>query len=337
MVKPPRRAMHPLMFRVFIAYCVVSSSVKVLFRRLFHGRAEPSWSLPFEVAVDVERRFMENGFDEALHGLAISDAPVPRDPRVAARVALSRDHVAGLDADVHTPKGWREGDYVLLYWHGGGYISCSPRTHRDLVSRIAHASGARCIVPNYRKAPAHPFPAALDAAVDCFHALIATGVAPDRLLVGGDSAGGGLALAMTLRLRDAGGAVPRASVLLSPWVDLTGSGASVRSATLDILSAEMIASGAALYAGTAALDHPHVSPLHANLEGLPPMLVQTGEREVFYSENITFVERARTAGVSVTHEVAPGMIHVFQTLAFLNARSHEAIRSIGTFMRGHRG
>ncbi len=328
--------MHPLVFRLFVFYCIVTSSVRVFFRRLFRGPADPTWSLPFEVGVDVERRFMKNGFDEAQHGLAISDAPVPRDPRVASRVALHRGELAGLETEIHTPRGWREGDATLLYWHGGGYISCSPRTHRDLVSRIAHQTHARCIVPNYRKAPAHPFPTALDSAVACVEALLASGVAPDALFIGGDSAGGGLSLALTLRLREAGVTQPRALVLLSPWVDLTGGGASVQSATLDILNAEMIARGAALYAGAAALDHPHVSPLHADLGGLPPLLVQTGEREVFYSENITFVERARAAGVNVTHEVSPGMVHVFQTLAFLNAHAHSAIRSIGTFVRSHR-
>lgn len=328
--------MHPLLFRLFVVLTIVTSSVRVFFRRLFRGRAEPTWSLPFEVAVDVERRFMQNGFGEAKDGLPISDAPVPRDPRLVTRVALSTMDLGGLATEVHTPQGWREGEATLLYWHGGGYISCSPRTHRDLVSRIALHSGARCFVPNYRKAPAHPFPTALDSAVHVFEALLASGVEPASLFFGGDSAGGGLSLALALRLREAGSPLPRALVLLSPWVDLTGSGDSVKTAHLDILDAEMIASGASLYAGTTALDHPHVSPLHADLTGLPPLLVQTGQREVFYSENHTFVERARAAGVTVTHEVSPGMVHVFQTLAFLNARANSAVRSIGTFVRSHR-
>jgi epsilon-lactone hydrolase len=328
-----RRAMHPWVFRLFVAFCVVSSSVVVFFRRLFRGRAHPAWSLPFEVAVDVEKRFMENGFDEAKHGLAISDAPVPRDPRVARHVKLTRDELAGLQADVHTPKGWRDGDPVLLYWHGGGYISCSPRTHRDLVTRIALHGGARCIVPNYRKAPKHPFPDALDAAVACFEALIARGIAPSSIFVGGDSAGGGLALAMTLRLRAAGASLPRALLLLSPWVDLSCSHRTVREAHLDILCHEMLTSGAALYAGSTALSDHHVSPLGAELTGLPPMLVQTGECEVFYSENQVFVERARAAGVQVTHEIAPAMVHVFQLLAFLNGTADRAVRSLGAFVR----
>lgn len=328
--------MHPLLFRLFVMSTIVTSSVRVFFRRLFRGRAEPSWSLPFEVAVDVERRFMQNGFGEAKDGLPISDAPVPRDPRLVSRVTLSTMELGGLPTEVHTPTGWSEGGATLLYWHGGGYISCSPRTHRDLVSRIAHHSGARCYVPNYKKAPVHPFPTALDSAVDVFQALLASGHDPSALFFGGDSAGGGLSLALSLRLREAGLPLPRALVLLSPWVDLTGSGESVKTAHLDILDAEMIASGASLYAGATPLDHPHVSPLHADLAGLPPLLVQTGEREIFYSENHTFVERARAAGVTVTHEVSPGMVHVFQTLAFLNAHGSAAVRSIGTFIRGHR-
>ena len=327
--------MHPLLYRLFLAWCVVSSSLRVLVRRLLHGPVEPSWSLPFEVAVDVTRRYMQHGFGQAQAGLSINDAAVPRDPRVARGVALQRQQLAGLAAEVHTPRDWKEGDPTLLYWHGGGYISCSPRTHRDLVSRIAYRSGARCIVPNYRKAPAHPFPNALDSAVAAYRELLSSGIAPDALLVGGDSAGAGLALALMLRLRAAGEPLPRAAVLLSPWVDLTGRGESVRKTKLDVLDGDMIALAAPLYAGGAALDDPYVSPLHAELTGLPPLLVQTGEHEVFFSENHAFVERARSAGVAVTHEVSPGMTHVFQTLALFNRTGRAAVRSIGSFMRAH--
>jgi len=334
--KSTRHAAHPLVFRLFVAWCIVSSSLLVFFRRLFRGRAHPKWSLPFEVAVHVVRRFMDNGFDEAKNGLDVSEAPVPRDPRVARHVALGRDELAGLRADVHTPKGWREGDPVLLYWHGGGYIAGSPRTHRDLVTRIALHGGVRCIVPNYRKAPKHPFPDALDTAVACYEALLARGIAPSSIFVGGDSAGGGLTLAMTLRLRAAGTPLPRALVLLSPWVDLSCSHPSVHQAQLDILCHEMLSCGAGFYAGNTALADPHVSPLGAELAGLPPMLVQTGECEALYSENVALVERARAAGVEVQHEVGPAMVHVFQLLAFLNRTADRAIRSLGAFMQGAR-
>jgi monoterpene epsilon-lactone hydrolase len=333
LASPRRRGLHPLLFRLFIGYCIVTSIGRVIVRRLRRGPADPSWSLPFEVAVDVSRRFMHHGFGEAQAGLPVSEAPTPREPDVVMKVALHHEQLAGLAAEVHTPRGWKAGDPTLLYWHGGGYISCSPRTHRALVSRMAMYSGARCIVPCYAKAPEHPYPAALDSSVACFNALLVAGVDARTLFVGGDSAGGGLALAMTLRLREAGGPLPRALVLLSPWVDLTGSGASVSSAKLDILDGTMIARGAALYAGTVSLRDPFLSPLHARLEGLPPLLVQTGEHEVFFSENHSFVERAQAAGVQVTHEVSPGMTHVFQTLAAFNSRGREAIRSIGRFVQ----
>ncbi|HEX2679257.1 MAG TPA: alpha/beta hydrolase, partial [Polyangiales bacterium] len=287
--------MHPLLYRSFIAYCIVSSIVRVSVRRLFRGPRDASWSLPFEIAVDVTRRFMEHGFGEARAGLPVSDAPTPRDLVTRSRVTLEHEDLAGLPAEVHTPKTWKIGDPTLLYWHGGGYISCSPATHRALVARIALHSGARCIVPCYAKAPVHPFPTALDSAVMCWQALLDSGVSPSTLFVGGDSAGGGLSLAMTLRLREAGKPLPRALILLSPWVDLTGSGDSVRRAELDILNGAMIEAGAALYAGGASLSHPLISPLHAVLEGLPPLLVQTGEHEVFFSENHAFVDRARAA------------------------------------------
>lgn len=332
-VTAQRAGMPPFLYRLFIAYCIVTSSVRVALRRLLRGPRDASWSLPFEVAVDVSRRFMEHGFGEARRGLVVSDAATPRDPGAIASVALAHDELGGLPAEVHTPKTWKSGDPTLLYWHGGGYISCSPRTHRALVSRIALSSGARCVVPCYQKAPEHPFPTALDASVACFRALLSSGVTHDTLFAGGDSAGGGLALAMTLRLREAGGPLPRALVLLSPWVDLTGRGASVHSADLDILDATMIQHGAALYAGGASLEDPYISPLNASLEHMPPMLVQTGELEVFFSENHALVDRARAAGVRVTHEVSPGMTHVFQSLATFSRRGREAIRSIGRFVR----
>jgi len=335
--RPPKRGTHPLLYRLFLGYVMVTSAVQVFFRRLFRGPADATWSLPYEVAVAVARRFMHHGFAQARAGQAINDAPVPRGPLLGSRVALRSDDLAGLRVETHTPRGWRPEMGTLLYWHGGGYISCSPRTHRELVSRIAWHGRVRAIVPRYPKAPEHPYPTALEAAVECFEALLTSGIDPESVIVGGDSAGGGLALAMMLRLREHGRPLPRAAVLLSPWVDLTGSGSSVREAKLDILDAEMIALGAKLYAGDAPLTHPLVSPLHGELEGLPPMLVQTGGHEVFVSENHALVERAREAGVRVEHEVSAAMTHVFQSLATFSARSRAAIRSIGRFVRQELG
>jgi acetyl esterase/lipase len=335
--KPHGRRMHPLLYRRFIGYLVVTYALKVFFGRLLRGPADPSWSLPFEVAVDVSRRYMRHGFGQARAGLAINDAPVPRDPMLASRVALQREELAGLRTEVHTPRDHRPEHGTLLYFHGGGYISCSPRTHRNLASRIAWHGRVRVLVPRYPKAPEHPFPAALDSAVACFEALLASGTAPERVLIGGDSAGGGLALALLLRLREAGAPLPRAAVLLSPWVDLTGSGQSLTSAKLDILDAEMIGVSSALYAGGASLEDPLISPLYADLSGLPPVLVQTGEHEIFHSENHQLVERLRAAGVEVEHEVSPAMTHVFQSLAMLSGAGQAAVRSIGRFVRKTQG
>ena len=152
-------------------------------------------------------------------------------------VRHERGTLAGLPTETFTPIAWTEADPTMLYLHGGGYIVCSPATHRDLVSRIAEATGARCIALNYRKAPEHPFPAPIDDAEAAYRALLESGIPADRLFVGGDSAGGGLTLALLLRIRGASLPMPRAAVLLSPWVDLECTGESIRTNAAVRLSA----------------------------------------------------------------------------------------------------
>lgn len=325
--------MHPITFHLLVVWYIVTSTIAVVLSRLRGRPAHPNWPLLFEIGVSVERKFMLHGFDQAHRGFLVSEASAPRDPRVALGVSLKRSRLAGLDVEVHTPRAWRPSDPTILYLHGGGYVACSPGTHRDLVTRLARAAGARCIVPNYRKAPQHPFPDALHAAAACFRELVESGVAPSSLFVAGDSAGGGLALAVTLFLRDTAALIPRGLLLLSPWVDLAADVDGADNAALDILNPAMVKRAAELYAGSADLTHPHVSPVHASLEGLPPMLVQTGENELFYQQNLAFAERAREAGIEIEHEIAPAMVHVFQTLAVFDPTAGGAIARLGGFVR----
>jgi acetyl esterase/lipase len=199
---------------------------------------------------------------------------------------------------------------------------------------MALASGARCIAPDYRLAPEHPFPAALDDALAVYRALLGAESSPDRLFLGGDSAGGGLALATMLQLRDAGEPLPRAAVLLSPWVDLSLSAEELAGlGPYDYLNAKMLLDAAPKYAGTHPLSHPLVSPLYADLHGLPPLLVQTGEWELFCQQNQRFVDRARSHGVRVQHEIEPGMLHVFPAFARLLPQGRAALRSLGQYVR----
>jgi monoterpene epsilon-lactone hydrolase len=301
--------------------------------RVLRGPKRPGWSFRFEVLVAVLREAitvteLNNASGDSSRRLSTR---VPRS--IAARLTLECTTVAGMPADVHTPIDWAPGDPTILYLHGGAYVTCSPGTHRELVSRIAFASGARCIVPDYRLAPTHPFPAAVDDAMAAYRAILDQGVDPRSIFVAGDSAGGGLSVATMLALRDAQLPMPRGAVLLSPWVDLAGTGESMSTnRRYDYLAGDTVAT-AKLYAKDAELSHPLVSPVYADLSGLPPILVQSGDAEILFSENQLFVERALAAGVRVTHEIEPGMIHVFQGFAAVSPQGQMAIRSIGQFVR----
>jgi monoterpene epsilon-lactone hydrolase len=183
----------------------------------------------------------------------------------------------------------------------------------------------------------HPFPAAIDDALSAYYALLAEGVEASTIFLAGDSAGGGLSVATLLSLRDAGAPLPRGAVLLSPWVDLAGTGETMlTNRVYDYLAGDTVAT-AKLYAKEAGLSHPLVSPVYAELSGLPPLLVQSGDAEILFSENQRLVERARAAGVDVRHEIEPGMVHVFQGFAAVAPQGRAAIASIGRFVRSLAG
>lgn len=224
---------------------------------------------------------------------------------------------------------------AMLYLHGGAYCLGSPRTHRGLVSHLAAATGIEVVVPDYRLAPEHPFPAARDDVLRCYRELLARGIAAPDICIAGDSAGGGLALSLALRLRNENLPQPGALLLISPWVDLTLSGASIHSlqARDPMLHTSWVAQGASLYAGKTPLDHPGCSPLFAELRGLPPMLIQVGTEEILFDDAQRLAQRARAAGVSVELQVYQGMWHVFQAHAGILDTSDSAIDKMAGFVR----
>ena len=306
----------------------------VLVRRLFFGPRHPAWSFRKELATTLMRHSVRR-----INGLPAAEARARERATLIhhshrSRVRHTHRVLAGLATEVFEAVQPASGRPTILYLHGGGYMLCSPATHRDLLSRIAAASGARVIAIDYRKAPVHPFPAAID---DCEHAyrdLLDEGVDPDTLFVAGDSAGGGLAIATLLRARAARLPLPRAAILLSPWVDLEHTGASIASnARYDYLLPEGLGLASRDYLQGANPRHPEASAIHADLRGLPPLLVQTGSAELFYAENLLFVERARAAGVSVTHEIEQGMVHVYAAFASYAPECQAAIARIGAFVR----
>jgi epsilon-lactone hydrolase len=224
---------------------------------------------------------------------------------------------------------------VLYYLHGGGYNSGSCVTHRELAAHLCLASGARVLLLNYRLAPEHPFPAAVEDAAAGYRWLLAQGIGPRQIVIGGDSAGGGLAVAAMLRLREHRLALPAAAVLLSPWLDLALTGSSLQDrAALDPLgSLEGLKQAARLYLDDVDPKNPLASPLYADLSGMPPLLIQVGDHELLLSDSTRLAERARAAGVEVSLEVWEEMWHVWHAWAGSLPEGRQAIERIGVFIR----
>ena len=222
---------------------------------------------------------------------------------------------------------------VVLYLHGGGYVIGSPRSHRHLAAAIATAAGSSALLLEYRCAPESPFPAALDDAVATYRWLLDQGVSAGGIAIAGDSAGGGLTVATLLALRDAGLPLPVAGVCISPWVDLTCSGASYATkADADpIVKRAVVDEMARAYLGARDRRTPLASPLFADLRGLPPLLIQVGSEEVLLDDSVQLAERARAAGVDTTLEVWDQMIHVWQWFLPMLDEAEEAVAAIGRF------
>ena len=227
-------------------------------------------------------------------------------------------------------------DRCILFLHGGGYIIGSPLLYRHFTWRLATATCAHVLSLDYRLAPEHPFPAALDDAVAGYQWVLANGVKPERVAVIGDSAGGGLALALLLRLRDQGIRLPAAAVALSPWTDLALTGASLAiNATVDpIVNVAQMRRVVGHYLNGADPRLPYASPLYSDPAGLPPTLIQVGSDEVLRDDAVRMAERLRSAGCRVRLEIWPRMPHVWHLFVPLLPEARRAIAGIGTFVCG---
>jgi acetyl esterase/lipase len=230
-------------------------------------------------------------------------------------------------------------DTVVLYFHGGGYAIGSPRSHRHLAAAIARASGTRALLLDYRLAPEDPFPAALDDGIAAYQWLLGRGIAPGRIVLGGDSAGGGLTVATLLALRDRGLPRPAGGVCISPWVDLTCSGASyaTKAASDPIVTRDGVEAMAQAYVSGGDRKAALVSPLFADLRNLPPLLVHVGSEEVLLDDAVGLGARARAAGVDVKVEEWPEMVHVWHWFLPILDEAEKAIAGIGDFVRARIG
>ncbi|MFM9935566.1 MAG: alpha/beta hydrolase [Novosphingobium sp.] len=254
---------------------------------------------------------------------------------VAEDLTFTPGTLAGLPA-LHTASPGAAEDAVLLYLHGGAYISGTTQGYRGLAAELARAAGARGIALDYRLAPEHPFPAAVEDAVAGYEALLERGFAPGRIVLAGDSAGGGLTAATLIALRDKGVPLPAAALLISPWADLTGNAAShvTKAAEDPTLTAEALRISADYYLGGGSAEHPLASPVLADFTGLPPILIQVGSIEVLLDDSLALAAAAGRANAPVRLEIWPQMPHVWHAFAFMLPEGRKAIETAGAFLAG---
>ncbi len=247
--------------------------------------------------------------------------------RIVQAGGVHAEWIEPIGADAHK---------AILYLHGGGYCLCSLDTHRGLAARLALASGAPVLLIAYRLAPEYPFPAALEDALAAYHWLLGQGLSPANIAIGGDSAGGGLTLACAVSLRDAPTPLPAALVCLSPWTDLTFSGETFRTlAKVDPVLKPGKTPRVDYYAGAHDPAEALISPLFADLHGLPPLLIHVGTDEILLSDSTRLAEKARLAGVNVSIKIWTDMWHVFQVFAPYVPEAQESIDLIGEFVKSH--
>ena len=243
--------------------------------------------------------------------------------------------IKGIDSARIIPPDTSSGK-TILYLHGGGFMAGSIHSHRDLAARIAKASCAELVLINYRLAPEHPYPAGLDDAFTACRYLLDQGIPPEKLCIAGDSAGGGLALSLLVRLRREDLPMPGCAVFLSPWVDLECKGKSMTENQDNdpMLNRDLLLKTVGVYTDQDPSD-PLISPLNADFTGLPPMLVHAGENEVLLDDAVRLVEKARHYGIKAEIEVYSGMFHVFQYFARYLDKANESIQKIGTFIQNN--
>ena len=248
-------------------------------------------------------------------------------------------HVESVDVDgiqaswIRPPDA--DAERVVLYLHGGAYILGSLKSHRDLVARLSAAAGVRGLLLDYRLAPEHVFPAALDDALTSYRWLLANGTKPEHIVLAGDSAGGGLILALLQIARDKSIPMPAGAVLLSPWTDLVGTVESrtTREAVDPILSGKYINFLSRFYVGTEDAHHLLISPINADLHGFPPLLIEVGHDEVLLDDSLQIAEHAKAAHVPVELTIWDDMWHVFQQFAYVLPEGQQSLENIGRFIR----
>lgn len=255
-------------------------------------------------------------------------------PKIPAEVNVEGLTIAGVDCEWVSCEGV-DSHRVLMYLHGGGYVFGDLDSHRDLVWRLSKESGMKVLNVAYRLAPENQFPSAVDDATACYRWLLDEGYKPGQIAIGGDSAGGGLTVATMINLKNLGIALPAGAILLSPWVDLSGSGDSVdaNEKADPILSRVALKNFADLYVGDLDRKAPLASPLFADLSGLPALLVHVGSTEILLSDAERLVAKVKQAGGDAVLTIWSKMPHVFQVFAGRIPEGKVAIAALGEFLK----
>lgn len=307
-----------------------ASGIPTLYVRHFPGSSPESKRIRAEfppplfdptVSVEQERRSWQESAQKAPLPPHTTIEPLEADGVYCEKIAC----------EVSAPRG------VMVYFHGGGYRAGSCITHREFGARISRTINLPVLLVQYRLAPEHPFPAGLEDCVRAYRWLVQNGTPPQQIVFAGDSAGGGLVAATLLALKEGGDPMPAAGVLLSAWMDLSVSGESYQSRrNLDPLATvEALYDAAREYVGAQDPRTPLISPIFADMAGLPPLLIQVGDYEIFLSDSVTLAENAARAGVAVELQIWDELWHVFQAWAAALPEGRAALAEIGRFVNQH--
>jgi epsilon-lactone hydrolase len=254
-------------------------------------------------------------------------AKIPED------VSIQEVNINGINAEWITPKGVNP-EKIILYVHGGGYVSGSCNDHRSIVSKFAKQHGVKTLQYEYRLAPEHRFPAGLDDSVAVYNWLLEKGFDPKNIIVAGESAGGGLALALLLALKERNIALPKAAVAISPWTDLTCSGDSYKTkGKVSVAPTDTWVVFSKHYCGDNPADLPLISPQFGDLSGLPPILINSGEDDELFDDGKKFYQKAKEAGVDATFRAGIGQVHCYPLLAPAFKEATDAMNEICDFIK----
>ena len=326
--------MHPALE---LAGILAATTTRVGLRRLSIGALRPAWSLRAELYQALIRAATDRSRRRGIRWLrAMQEAEPVFLPGALAAVRFEPVVANRVPCAWALPPGTSGGttQRAVVYFHGGGYLIGSLATHREIAARLAIGVGAPVLAVGYRLAPEHRFPAAHDDCLAAVRWLYGRGVPPAGVALAGDSAGGALSAATLLGLRDAGEPLPTAAVLLCPWVDpLADSGSMRTNERFDFGTRALLRDWLEAYASVELAADPRLTPLRADLTGLPPLLVQVGEAEMFLDQARAFAERARAAGVAVQLETYPDMFHDWQVQVTMVPEGAAAVASIVRFLR----